>query len=118
MKKEKLKNTCIYRVIFLNQGQKEIYTVYAQSVSQSEMYGFIEIGELVWGKSSDIVVDPTEERLRNEFKEVENTFIPIYSVIRVDKVKKAGEMKISTTQSHNSNIMPFPASTILHLDKK
>ncbi len=40
----------IYRVTFLSQG--EIYEVYARSVSQGGLLGFVEIGELVFGTST------------------------------------------------------------------
>ena len=43
----------IYKVVFFNQGQ--IYEVYARQIYQSDLYGFIEIEELVFGERSGAV---------------------------------------------------------------
>ncbi len=53
----------VYKVIF--QNQSEIYEVYAKQVYQSDMYGFIEIEEFVFGERSQMIVDPSEEKLKN-----------------------------------------------------
>ena len=53
-------------MIFLNQNQ--VYEVYAKHVYQSDMYGFIEIEAFVFGERSQMIVDPAEERLKNEYK--------------------------------------------------
>ena len=54
----------IYKVVFHNQGQ--IYEVYARQIYQSDLYGFIEIEELVFGERSGVLVDPSEEKLKAE----------------------------------------------------
>ena len=41
-------NTPIYKVMFVNQNQ--VYEVYARQIFQSELYGFIEIEEFVFGE--------------------------------------------------------------------
>ena len=46
----------LYRVSFMSQGQ--VYEIYANSVEQGMLFGFIEIEELVFGKRSSVVVDP------------------------------------------------------------
>ena len=43
-------STPIYKIIFFNQGQ--IYEIYARQIYQSDLYGFIEIEELVFGEWS------------------------------------------------------------------
>ena len=58
----------IYKVMFINQNQ--VYEVYARQIFQSELYGFIEIEEFVFGERSQMIVDPAEERLKNEFSGV------------------------------------------------
>ncbi len=55
----------IYRVIFVNQDQ--VFEVYARHVYQSDMWGFLEIEEFVFGSQSDLVIDPGEEKLKNQF---------------------------------------------------
>ena len=76
----------IYKVIFLNQNQ--VYEVYAKHVYQSDMYGFIEIEEFVFGERSQMIVDPSDERLKNEFASVARSYIPIHSLVRIDEVEK------------------------------
>ncbi len=89
----------IYKVIFLNQNQ--VYEVYAKHVYQSDMYGFIEIEEFVFGERSQMIVDPSEERLKNEFASVARSYIPIHSLVRIDEVEKEGVSKISDYKGEN-----------------
>lgn len=93
----------IYRIQFFNQG--EVYEVYAKSVSQGALFGFIEIEEMIFGERSQVVVDPTEEKLKNEFQGVKRTYIPMHSVVRIDEVEKEGPPKISSAKG---NVTPFP----------
>ena len=95
-----------YRVVFHNQGK--VYELYARSVSHSEMYGFVEIGELIFGERTAILVDPSEEKLKSEFAGVERTFVPIHSVIRIDQVEKSGANKVHSVGESTSNIAHFP----------
>lgn len=82
----------IYKIVFIN--QEEVYEIYARKVYQGDMYGFVIVEDLVFGEKSSIVVDPTEEKLRNEFEGVKRTFIPMHEVLRIDQVQKRGEAKI------------------------
>ncbi len=94
----------IYKVVFHNQGQ--IYEVYAHNIYQSDLYGFIEVEDYIFGTKSQLVVDPGEDRLRTEFEGVQRSFIPMHSVIRIDEVEKEGIAKV--TDSDGSNVKPFP----------
>ena len=57
------------------------------------------------------MVDPTSEKLKNEFSKVERSYIPINSVIRIDEVNETGEAKIKENKGQVSplplNIQPF-----------
>lgn len=94
----------IYKVLFYNQGQ--IYEVYAHNIYQSEIYGFIEIEDYIFGKKTKVVIDPAEDKLRQEFDGVQRSFIPMHTIIRIDEVEKEGLAKI--TDSKGENITPFP----------
>ncbi len=94
----------IYKVIFFNQGQ--IYEVYARQIYQSDLYGFIEIEEMVFGNRAKVVVDPSEEKLRSEFEGVNRSYIPMHSIVRIDEVAREGTAKISDAKG--DNIAPFP----------
>jgi len=102
-------STSLFRVSFVNQGK--IYELYAKTVGQAEVYGFIEIADLVFGEHTGLVIDPAEEKLKNEFSGVKRTLIPMHSVIRVDEVEKQGQAKILDMDG-NVKVMPFPASPL------
>ena len=59
----------IYKVVFVQLG--EVYEIYAEAIYQSDMYGFIEVEEYLFDQNSKIVVDTSEEKLKNEFKGVQ-----------------------------------------------
>lgn len=96
----------LFRVTFYNQGQ--IYEVYARSVGQSGLYGFVEIEELVFGERSELVVDPSEERLASEFSDVTRSYIPMHAVVRIDEVSRRGKAKVTDAKGDGGKIMPFP----------
>ena len=96
----------IYKVIFANQGK--IYEVYARKVSHGNLFGFIEIEELVFGERSTVVLDPSEERIKSEFEGVKRSYLPMHSVLRLDEVKKQGVSKISSFEGSNVAQFPMP----------
>ncbi|WP_435105265.1 DUF1820 family protein [Arhodomonas sp. AD133] len=93
----------IYRVIFHNQGK--VYEVYAHSVADGGMLGFVQIEELTFGERSQVVVDPAEEKLKDEFSGVKRSYIPMHSIIRIDEVEKEGTAKISDAEG---KVTQFP----------
>ena len=97
----------IFRVVFHSQGN--VYELYAREVSQGVMYAFVEVGDIIFGERSKLVVDPSEEKLKSEFSEVKRTYIPLHAVIRIDEVEKEGKAKITPTDGDKiGNISPFP----------
>jgi hypothetical protein len=99
----------IYRIIFVNQGK--IYEIYARSIAQGALFGFIEVEQLVFGERTSVVVDPSEERLKSEFAGVKRTYIPMHAVIRIDEVDKQGISKISAVDGDNVTAFPMPVYT-------
>lgn len=102
-----MSNESVYKVIFYNQG--EIFEIYAKEIYQSEMYGFIEIEEIVFGKPNNLILNPGEEKLKNEFSGVKRSFIPMQSIIRIDEVEQTGEGKIKELKS-SDKVAHFPVS--------
>ena len=45
----------IFKVAFLNQGQ--VFEIYAKSVRQGELYGFVEVEDLVFGQHQGLDMD-------------------------------------------------------------
>jgi hypothetical protein len=95
----------IFRIMFVNQGK--VYEIYARRVSHGELFGFIEVEELVFGERATVVVDPTEERIKGEFDGVKRTYLPLHSILRIDEVKKQGVSKITTLEG-GANVAQFP----------
>lgn len=101
----------VYKVIFHNGNQ--VFEVFARQIYQSDMWGFIEIEEMVFGERSQIVVDPGEEKLKNEFAGVKRSYIPLQSVIRIDEVEKEGAARVSEGSTPQSGkIANFPLAGV------
>jgi hypothetical protein len=94
----------IYKVLFVNQGK--VYEIYARKVGHGQLFGFIEVEELVFGERSTVVLDPAEEHIKSEFAGVKRSFLPLHSVLRIDEVTKKGTAKI--TPIEGGNVTPFP----------
>ena len=95
----------VYKVIFQNGNQ--VFEVFARQIYQSDMWGFIEVEEFVFGERSQILVDPSEEKLKNEFSGVKRSYIPLQAIIRIDEVDKEGSSKVSSVVPAD-NVTSFP----------
>lgn len=82
----------IYRVSFYN-NEGKVFELYVRNVSSSNLFGFVELEDIVFGEKSKILVDPSEENLRTEFANTKRTFIPMHSLIRIDEMQKEVEPK-------------------------
>nr|WP_026296424.1 DUF1820 family protein [Thioalkalivibrio sp. ALgr1] len=96
-----------YRVSFLNQGK--VYEIYAREVYQDELYGFVTVEDLLFGERSQVVVDPSEERLRTEFEGVERFHVPMQALIRIDEVAAVGTPRIRDASQDSGNVHAFPS---------
>ncbi len=96
----------IFKVMFVNQGK--VYEVYARKVHHGNLFGFIEIEELVFGERSSVVLDPSEERIKGEFEGVKRSWLPLHSVLRIDEVRKQGVSKITALEGGNVTQFPGP----------
>jgi len=72
----------LYKIIFLNNGK--VYELFSEGVTSSGLWGFIEVSDLVFDTAEGLVVDPTEEKMRDEFKNARVLHLPIQSVLRVE----------------------------------
>lgn len=95
----------MYRVVFVN--HTKVYELYAKAIYQSDMYGFIEVEDFVFGEKSQMIVDPGEEKLRNEFAGVQRTYVPMHNVLRIDEVEKEGAAKIREVKA-GEKVTSFP----------
>ena len=98
-------NKKLFRIAFLNQGK--VYELFCTGVCTSGLMGFIEVSGLELGDKDSLVVDPTEEKMRDEFDGVEILHLPMHSVLRVEQVKKKGPATIRDRES-GEKVTPFP----------
>jgi len=96
-------NKKTYKIIFYN--DEDIFEIYASHVFPSELYGFIEVEQLLFGEKSQLLIDPGEERLKNEFNDVKRTYIPMNAIIRIDEVEQQGVAKVTGSKG---SVTKFP----------
>ena len=96
----------LYKVTFLNAGR--IYELYARRVSSGALWGFTEVAELVFDVHAGVVVDPTEERLRDEFGDTRVLHLPMQSIVRIEEVEKKGQSAIRDAATGEAVVTPFP----------
>ena len=100
-----MSDSILYKIVFLNRSK--VYELYARDVYSSEIYGFIYVAELVFDHNTTIVIDPAEEKLKDEFANVNVLHLPMQSVIRIEEVKKKMSCKIRDIKK-GENIAHFP----------
>lgn len=95
----------LYRVAFHNHGK--VYELYCTGVTTSGLWGFLEISGMVFDTADSLVVDPSEERIREEFEDVEVLHVPLHGVLRVEQVRRKGQALIRDRES-GEKVTPFP----------
>ena len=96
----------IFRVSFHSNGK--VYQLHAQQISQADLYGFIEISDLLFDEHTSLVIDPAEEKLKAEFAGVQRLLLPMHAVMRIEEVEKRGQNKILEMDGTLGNVTPFP----------
>lgn len=97
----------LYKIVFLNNGQ--VYELFSEGVTSSGLWGFVEVSGLVFETSDGLVIDPTEEKMRQEFEHANVLHLPIQSVLRVEEVEKRGQCLIRDRKS-GEKVTPFPVT--------
>lgn len=97
----------LFKVTFAN--QESIYEIYVRSIKESELFGFLEAEELVFGEQTALVVDPSEERLKMEFNNVKRTYIPMHAIFRIDEVTQQGTSKVKDNLGYGT-VRHFPGT--------
>ena len=96
----------LYKVVFLNHGK--IYELYARRVTSGGLWGFVEVADLVFDVHEGLVVDPTEERLKDEFGHTRALHLPMQAILRIEEVEKKGQSAIRDAESGEKVVTPFP----------
>ena len=96
----------LYKVTFFNACK--IYEIYARQVTSGALWGFTEVRELVFDLKEGLVVDPTEERLRDEFAQTRALHLPMQSIVRIEEVEAKGPTAIRDAATGEKVVTPFP----------
>ena len=97
----------LFKIIFFNHGK--VYELFCESVGSSGIWGFVEISDLVFETGEGLVVDPTEEKMRQEFAGARVLHLPLQSIVRIEEVDKRGKCLIRDRES-GEKVTPFPLS--------
>ena len=99
----------LYKVTFLSQGKT--LELYARHVASSGLWGFTEVGDLVFDQQGEgVVIDPTEERLREEFSNTRVLHLPMQCIVRVEEVEKRAPPVIRDAASGERVVTLFPVA--------
>lgn len=100
MANDKELSKILYKVVFTQ--YEKIYEIYARYISEETLMGFIEVDEITFNDSNLVVVDPSEERLKNEFRGVKRSYIPMHTILRIDEVPMQGVARIKDKEGNSS----------------
>lgn len=101
-----VRQTKLYKVMFHSHGK--VYEVFAKKVTASDLYGFVQVSELSFGGSENsMLVDPAEEKLKEEFAKTRALHLPMHAVVRVEEVEERGVAAIRDAGS-GEKVTPFP----------
>ena len=96
----------LYKIVFFNAGK--IYELYARKVNSGALWGFTEVSDLVFDARDGLVVDPTEERLRDEFANTRTLHLPMQAIVRIEEVDRKGQTAIRDAATGETVVTPFP----------
>jgi len=99
------KSQPVYRIIFQDNGQ--VFEVYAKQIYQSDFWGFLEVEDFIFGERSQVLIDPSEEKLKMQFEGVERSYLPLHNILRIDEVKQSGRAKIQPIKGSGTRIINF-----------
>ena len=97
----------LFKVAFHSNGK--VYELFAKAVDASLLPGFVVVSELVFEARGSIVLDPAEEKLRDEFADVTNLHLPMHTIIRIEEVSRRGTARIRDSKT-GENITNFPGT--------
>lgn len=78
-------NKKLYKIIFIDEDKKT-QTIHASYLNPSSFLGLIEISDIVFIDKSEIIISPDDGKLKETFKNVERSYIPLNYIVRIDEV--------------------------------
>ena len=100
----------LYRVVF--RQHDKVCTLYSRFISEENLMGFIELDEITFSdNTSGIVIDTSEEKLKEEFSGVKRCYLPMHSILRIDEVTAVGVSSVVEDSDSTGNVSHFPNMT-------
>ncbi|NRP58399.1 hypothetical protein XMA127_002322 [Marinobacterium sp. xm-a-127] len=59
----------------------------------------------MFGSHTEMLIDPAEDRLQQEFAGVKRSFVPMQAIIQIDEVEKRGKARITDAEG---TVTAFP----------
>ncbi len=87
------KNEKIYRVQFKTGNRS--YSLLARSVGESELFGFIEVADLLFEDQQRLIISPEDDALRKEFSQANFICIPHQHILRIDCLNDEQDVGVS-----------------------
>ncbi|MCD8552984.1 DUF1820 family protein [Seleniivibrio sp.] len=78
-------NKKLYKIVFIDEDKK-VQTIHASYLNPSSFLGLIEISDIVFIGQSDIIISPDDGKLKEVFKNVERSYIPLNYIVRIDEI--------------------------------
>ncbi len=75
----------LYKITFLNEKHEPLQ-IYAGSVRMSDILGLVEAGDIVFVDSSEVIINPEDDKIKKLFHNVATTMLPISSIVRIDEI--------------------------------
>lgn len=97
------KENRIYRVSYVHKDK--VYELFVESVYNADLWGFVVLEGFIFGSQTELVIDPSEDKLRQQFAGVARSFVPMQAIIQIDEVDKRGVAKISDA---DGTVTAFP----------
>ncbi len=83
----------LFKIHFLDEEKKK-NIIYSSKVNPSSFLGLIELSDIVFLDTSEILITPDDDKIRKEFQDVERTFLPINAIIRIDEIVLENETPV------------------------
>ena len=75
----------LYKITFMNEKHEPLQ-IYAGKVHMSDILGLVEASDIMFIDSSEVIINPEDDKIKKLFHNVAATMIPINSLIRIDEV--------------------------------
>ncbi|MBN2231558.1 MAG: DUF1820 family protein [Deltaproteobacteria bacterium] len=99
----------IYRVHFKT-GKRD-YALLARSVTESEMFGFVEIADFIFTDSDRLIISPEDDALRKEFARIRSIAVPHQYILRIDRLNDEQDIGVSYLKVADDNHNDSPTAS-------